>query len=471
MNFSFHTYFFQHNIFKNIGFWISLFFVIHLIGITNAPLDTHNWRQVTGLMVARNYYEVNSNILYPQVDDTGASGIIGMEFPFINYSHYLLSTLFGYADWYGRLITLLLTTIGYFFFYKIIKFYFSEKHAFYSTLCLMSSIWFAFSRKTMPDTTCISLAFIAIYYGFMYFEQGKIWRLLLYTFIISLAILTKIPAGIYLILFVPFLFKDYPFYRKLAFSIFTLIPLLLCFSWYFIWNHHLSETYGNWYNLGKPFLVGCKEIYDNFSIVVSRFGKNAFESYIAVLCFIFSLFFLIKRKEKSIGITFMLLLVIFAIYICKSGFFFYHHNYYIIPFVPAMTFLVGYFLSRIQNKKIQIGLVVLILCEGIINQQHELFPFTYKKNLYKVDLKTISDSVSNKSDLIAINGNGNPQQLYFAHRKGWSISNEQMLDEQFLFNLKQKNCKYLFINKEDLTDFPSQNIVYSDNHYVVLSLN
>ena len=71
---------------SRIEFWIVLFFIIRLIGITNAPLEiAHNWRQVTGLMVARNFLEVDSAIFYPRIDDTqGGTGIIGMEFPLLN---------------------------------------------------------------------------------------------------------------------------------------------------------------------------------------------------------------------------------------------------------------------------------------------------------------------------------------------------------------------------------------------------
>ena len=74
-------------LFNKIEFWIFLFFLVRLIGITDPPLEIgHNWRQVTGLMVARNYLEVDANILLPRIDENqGESGIIGLEFPSLNY--------------------------------------------------------------------------------------------------------------------------------------------------------------------------------------------------------------------------------------------------------------------------------------------------------------------------------------------------------------------------------------------------
>ena len=126
----------------NIQFWILLFFVIRLIGITNPPLETsHNWRQCTGLMVARNFYEVDSNILYPRVDDNqGESGIIGMEFPTMNYFHYLLALLFGYTHWYGRLLNLIVSSLGLLFFSKLLdRLGFPRKMVFASTIARISS--------------------------------------------------------------------------------------------------------------------------------------------------------------------------------------------------------------------------------------------------------------------------------------------------------------------------------------------
>ena len=139
---------------QDIRFWILLFFVIRLIGITNPPLEvSHNWRQTTVTMVSRNFLEIDNNILYPRIDIAGEkTGITGMEFPLLNYSIYVLAEIFGYQHWYGRLINLFISSIGLWLFYKLILLYFTERIAIYSTIILTVSIWFQFSRKIMPDT-------------------------------------------------------------------------------------------------------------------------------------------------------------------------------------------------------------------------------------------------------------------------------------------------------------------------------
>src|SRR5688500_14048264 len=107
---------------KDIRFWILLFFVVRLYGITLPPLElSHSWRQTDGLMIARNFCETDANILYPRIDSAGEkSGIVGSEFPLLNYLIYLVSAIFGYEHWYGRLIVLVCSSIGVFFFYKLI---------------------------------------------------------------------------------------------------------------------------------------------------------------------------------------------------------------------------------------------------------------------------------------------------------------------------------------------------------------
>lgn len=456
---------------KRIEFWIILLFIIRLVGITNLPLERgHNWRQATGLMVARNYVEVDNNILYPRVDDNeGESGIIGMEFPILNYLIYLVSTLFGYTHWYGRLINLIITSIGIYFFYRLIKKYFNEKHAFISTLILICSIWFSFARKTMPDTFCISLILIAIYYGLKYHEKGKVINLALYTIIGAAGVLSKIPAGIYLSVFIiPIFFKKSTITNKLILIVTTTLILTVVYWWYFIWNIHLSTNFGSWYNSGKDIVTGFNEIIQNIGQTLKRFYFSAFNSYLLFGLFLTGIFFLIKHKKRELSGISLTIFLVFIIYIFKSGFLFYHHNYYIIPFVPVMAVIAAYPLTLLKNKKIFILLLVAGLIEGVANQQQDFF--IKSKDKYKMELVQIAEDHVNKDDLIAINGNGNPQQIYLTHRKGWNLNNEDLTNENLLNEIKQKGCKYLIVNKKKFVSQLEKEIVSANDNYTVYKL-
>lgn len=460
------------SLFQRIEFWIAFFFIIRLIGITNPPLElNHNWRQVTGLMVTRNFLDVNNNILYPRIDDNhGNDGVIGMEFPLMNYIYFLVAKVFGYSHWYGRLINLIISSIGIFYFYKILKKKFDPKIALYSSILLLSSIWFSFSRKMMPDTFCISLMFMGLYYGFNYFEYGKLKNYFLFFFITALALLVKIPAGIYLILlFFYFVSKEFLITKK-VFVAFSLIIILLCaFVWYFVWNPYLSQTFGLWYNKGVSFREGFLTISHNIGDVFKNFYFSSFHSYFSFCVFLFGLYIMFKKKNNYLILIFFSVFIVFLIYILKSGNHFLQ-NYYIIPFVPVMAVIGGFGLTQMRKKI----LVLLVLCacviEGIANQQHDLFIKPSEKVFMR--LETIADSISNHNDLIAINDNtGNPQRIYLTHRKGWLCSNVMLSDTAFISSIHKKGCRYVFVCKRDtLINVPYPK-VYEDTDYDVFDIS
>ena len=194
------------NLLRDIRFWIVFFFLLRLYGITNPPLESaHSWRQTTVTMVARNFYEVDNNPLYPRIDIAGEkTGITGMEAPVLNYCIYVMAEVFGYQHWYGRFINLLVSSFGLYFFYRLLRKYFSEETAFYAAMILCVSIWFAYSRKIMPDTFSMSLLIMGFYYGSNYIERDekkKQWMWLVACFALTaLGVLAKLPSGYCLIL-------------------------------------------------------------------------------------------------------------------------------------------------------------------------------------------------------------------------------------------------------------------------------
>ena len=455
-----------------IEFWIIIFFLIRLTGITNPPLETgHNWRQVTGLMVARNFLETDACIAYPRIDNNnGETGITGMEFPIMSYLHFMLAKVFGYTHWYGRIINLIVSSVGLFFFYKIIKRFFNHRIAFASALCLIGSIWFAFSRKMMPDTFCISLMFIGLYFGIQYLDKRGIKHLLLYILFASAAVLSKIPAGMYfvIILLLIITFKT-DSKQKIYLGISSIIPLFLTFYWYFIWNPSLSEKYGTWYNTGKSLSTGFHEIATHIGMTLKNFHFFSFYSYLFFVLFITGLVIIFYKRNIRLIAAFGALLLIFLIYIFKSGYYFYHHNYYIIPFVPVMAMITGYTISLIKKKWLFTGVLIIGIGESIANQQHDFFIKPSK--MYKMKLEAIADSVSNKYDLIVINGNGNPQQLYLSNRKGWVCYNAQVTDSAFINKIAKNGCRFIFINKHDFNGQVNKNIIFTNDDYTVCKID
>ena len=438
--------------FRDIRFWIIFFFLVRLIGIINPPLEVaHNWRQTTVTMVSRNFLEVDNNIFYPRIDIAGEkSGITGMEFPIFNYIIYLVSEVFGYEHWYGRLINLLFSSLGIFFFYKLVKKYFQAKIAFNSTLILLFSIWFSYSRKVMPDTFSMSFIIASIYYGSNYLDNklrsNKLKDILLYSLLMVIGMLSKLPSAYLLIVFLIFMLNtEIPHKRKLVFIIVSCVSLVLPLIWYFYWVPHLVETYGFWhFFMGVDIIQGICEIGDNLPETFQKFYDSALK-YIGFAFFVFGLVQVIVRRQNILLSILILSFLSFLIIIFKAGYAFPHHSYYIIPFVPIMSLFAGYGLSLIKNNKVALIFLIAISIEGILNQQHDFRIHDKEKAL--MNLETDLDSISKRDDLILINSGEYPTPMYFAHRNGWINYNNQIKDEQYIQNLKETGLKFIVILK------------------------
>lgn len=453
---------------KDIRFWILLFFLIRLFNITQAPLETaHNWRQVTGNMVARNFYEIDANILYPRLDFAGNSeGIAGTEFPLMNYFHFVLSKAFGFQHWYGRLINLIMASIGLFYFFKIIRRFFSQEHAFYATMVLLFSLWFSYSRKSMPDLFSFSLCIMSLYYGLRFlYDNSNVKNGLLYFLLGCLGVLSKIPSAyIFIILLIPFLDKKILIRPKIILGLLSVLLLVPSIWWYFYWVPYLTKTYGfDHYFMGDPIGVGAKELLLHFGETSKKFYADAL-GYIGFGLFFCALVYSMIKKEKKVLIVFTLTSVLFLLFMFKSGYNFAHHSYYVLPYIPVMAFVLGWALTELRKPSVTYILLALIAIENVANQQHDFF--TKESEKHKLELETILDQYSDRTDLIAISGSPNPQEMYFAHRKGWIFNENEVNNPGFIKKIQAGGCKLIVVNKHHFDrSFNNFKTIYEDKNY------
>lgn len=464
--------YFKDKALTDIRFWIVLFFVLRLYGITDPPLEiAHNWRQVCGNMVTRNFYEVDANILYPRIDMTaGKTGIVGTEFPMLNYLTYLLSLVFGFHDWLGRLIVLVVSSFGTLYFYKLLKLKWDEKVSFYSAFLFLTSMWFMYARKVMPEPFATSLVIMSLYFAFRYFKDAKWQYLMLYFVFISIGILSKISAGYLLIvLLFPLLDTGINIKPKINIGVFTALMSAIVVVWYFYWVPFLASRfeYGNFY-MGTSFANGFQEILANMGQTAEKFYFEALK-FIGFATFMFGLIMATIKKDRSIIYILMLCSFSFSILIIKVGFNFPHHSYYVIPFVPVMCLVAGYGVTQLKKQWMQTLLLFAITVESIGNQQHD---FRIKESeKYKLRMESIADLIIPQDALVAMNGGVNPQQLYFLHRKGWSEETSKFQDPEFIKYLDESRCNYIFINKYN--GIPSGEvqrvgrIVYNDKDFMI----
>jgi hypothetical protein len=462
-------------IFNKIEFWIALFFIIRLIGITNPPIEpSHNWRQTTGLMVARNFYEIEPNILYPRLDCAGEkTGITGTEFPLFNYLIFLVSLICGYSHWYGRLISLIFSAIGTYFFYLIIRDYFDKKIAFYSTILLTCSLWFQYSRKTMPDIFSLAFVLAGVFYGLKYLVKKRSgMNLLIYAILILAGILTKIPSVYIIVIFtIPVLYIANSIKRKLFFILTNIIILIPVIAWYFYWVPYLNKTYEYiHYFMGVSFIQGFLEIMHRKSDTLRHFYEHAM-MYTGFIIFIYGLIKSILDRKKMLLAIFSLCTLAFIILMFKMGENFPKHTYYVLIYIPAMALVAGYGIAYTNKKYVKLLMIVAVCSENILNQQHDFFINKEKKELMTLDTALAVNS--KPTDLIVINCSPSPTAMYLSHRKGWLATNDELNNEAYIHSIRSLGCKYAVVVKKYLGEDTnlSYPLIYENNICKLYSLN
>lgn len=456
--------------FKSIESLILLFFVIRLYGIWFPPLETwHSWRQTLTNMMARNMNEGNFSLLYPVVDMGGErTGIIGSEFPLYQSIIAIFNHLFGYEHWYGRLISLIVASIATWCFYKIVERFFSTRIAWYGTIIFLSSLWFAFSRKSMPDTFAVSLVLIGIYWIIRFVDENKIWKLIIGIILLSLGGLCKIPAVYLFALYIPFaLNKTILFKTKIHVGIGLIIACLIIGLWYFYWVPYLVNHYHFQLFFPKGIIEGFRETQAYWSNFFLQFYFGALRSYIVWIALFSGLVYLFYKSNRRIAIGFFVLTVVFVLFAIKTGTVFPTHNYYVLPFSPVLATLAAIGLQRFKPK-ISIVLVIIIAIEGIGNQ---LSDFRFKDEFkYKLDLARQVDLIVPKGEKIIVASGANPEGMYWCHRKGWSIEREQFSDINFMNTIFKQKGRYIVTDKNENYQLSQYKKIGSSKDLIVYSL-
>jgi hypothetical protein len=453
---------------KDIRFWILLFFLLRLYGISYPPLETgHNWRQTIVNMTARNYHEEGIDLAHPRVDIAGElSGITGMEFPLYNAAIAVMMDLFGEAHWYGRLLNLIMASIGIWFFFRLIRAHVDERTAFLAAMIMLGSLWFSMSRKIIPDIFSCSLMFIGIErsLGFITGRLGKPW-LLIGPALCTLAVLMKLSAGCWMVLLpLSYFLTGTDRSRWWTFQVVQGIFLISVLYWYGIWVPHLVETYGYFhFFMGKELAVGASELMADLPGLLSRFYQSplGYAGFAMVLLGLYQL--ISKGRYAVLGYT-ASVFFLFFLFILKSGENFIVHNYYGIPMVPLLAFIAAIGLEFFSDTKLIYGLLAVILLEGILNQVRD---FRIKDEQWVLlELEPLLDRYTERDDLIWINAHGSPTAMYFAHRKGWSESDEAIVSSEDLEAIKEKGCKALLYLKSDIPSTLYGEVIslYKDEH-------
>lgn len=431
----------------DIRIWILFFALVRLIGITDPPADkAHNWRQATVLMVARNYHEQGIDLLHPRIDFAGEkSGITGMEFPLLNAGVAAVAAVCGWHDWHGRVLVLLCYMLGVWAYHQLIHRWLGPRAAFIATLLLMSSLWFQYGRKTMPDVPALALVITGVYALQQLLTVGGWWRGLLGWSCIACGVLMKSPAVLLLVGLLPVLWPYRAERRGVLVGLLVLSALLPALWWYGSWVPHLERTYGfAHFFMGKHMALGAQELWARSPEVAEKFYFDALR-FTGCAAFLAGVVLAVRRRAGALLEVTAVGFLGFAGLMLLAGGTFAEHSYYILPIVPFMAAVAAFGLAQLPGSWGYV-LAAVVAVEGVANAQHDLFMPASQRTF--TALEPLLDEVAPRGERIVINAGEVPTAMYFAHRTGWLATNAALQQPAFRDSLAALGARTVVVLRQ-----------------------
>jgi 4-amino-4-deoxy-L-arabinose transferase-like glycosyltransferase len=462
-------------------------FLIRFENITIPPLDAHTQRQTLTLSIARNLKDVGFDFFHPTIDiGRSKPSHMGCEAPIFNTLIYAANQIFGTSHWYGRLINLIISTIGVWFFFAFLKRYLKETEAFSASLIFAVSLYFVYSRKTMPDTFALSLVFMGNYAAMRYLNGGKWGFIVAYGLLSCLGMLAMACGAIFLL--IPFFEEINLIWRKkqnetqsenqsrsgnvsrlVAFCVVSLLSIGVMSVWYFWWIPYLSK-YDHAFTLYEafPFEEGWRQFWLNPTNVWNQFSQSHLRSWLSFSMLLPGLFFLIYRRNWLVSACLFAYFTAFAYFAISAGYVYPTHEYYGLPFTPAMSVITGFGLANLLQHRMKIIFCALFLIAfEAIRWQRPDFEVSKDQKKYE-NLEEIADKFSIKTDRFLVPPSLNFKTLYMLNRKGetcnWDIVKNH---PDWVIDYGRYNLKYIFIEKSEYRDTLLFPIVYEDENYRV----
>lgn len=453
--------------------WALAVFLIGLVTLDLPLHDDHSWRQGWGLMIARNFYELNFNILYPLSDLCGADSpdYFATELPLMQAIMAGLYYLFGEQVWVGRLVNWSVSCLGLWYFSRLVGMLVTPRAGFYAMLALIGSIALTFSRKLMPDTFSLFLTIIGVYQLYRYLGGARVSNLLWGGVWVALGVLCKIPSLVVVtLLIVPFLRADIALRKKVYVALATGIGGVLVGLWYFYWMPHLQEI-SSCFALIYPVSLteGAQIIFhERPAQTMMRFEWNAFYSRAPYYCFIAGLALTLLRGQWRLILGSLVYTGLFVLFILKTGAVFPTHSYYVIPYIPLMALYVGVLLDQEKWLSRRVSLVAALgmLCVPL---SVTLADIGLNSRVEELRLEPVLDSLGVAPEsLILIKGRwGEPTAMYYSGRRGWMQDSENMDRYDWLETYREQGLEYILVDRRKVADTLVYPLMYQDSVWLI----
>lgn len=469
-------------------------FSLRLYKFDSPIADWHSFRQSDTAAVSKNFINHGFDLLHPRYFDisniqSGKDNPMGyrmVEFPIYNFLHAGFFSLLGFftLEQWGRLVTIVFSSLNCFIIYKLISKY-SNKTAALSASFFYSVLPFGvfYGRSILPDTSMISAVFAGIYFFDLWVDKNTEknhygWIFYLSSLIFMTCAFLLKPYAIFftLPLFYLIFYKfGLSFFKKWQIYIYFILALLPLILWR-LWIQQYPEGIpaSDWlFNAGNIRFKGAFFYW----LFAERIGKLIL-GYWGLIILGVGFLNLSRKNHFSKNLFLFSFLLSSLIYITVMARGNVQHDYYQILIFPSLCIFLGmgssFLLKPISDQFYRFSGVFLLIISVIFSIT---FSWYYIRDFYNINNpsiiiagKAVDTLTPKNAKIIAIvhGSEGDTTFLYHSNRQGWPAF------ENSLPELIKKGADYLVFASPTLEDFNYQQkykILASSKDYLILDLH
>ncbi len=452
------------------------------------PQGIHFIRQTDGLSFVANYYKNGLDFFHSQVYSLkSVDGNAVCEFPILYYITAIFYVIIGEHEFILRLITLLISSIGFLYLFKLLYVLLNDLlYALgFNFLFISSTVLLYYTNNFLPDASAFGLTLIGWYFFFMFFNDNdkKKYRSLFKSILFfSIASLLKVtyfinPIAAVLSIFVYGVFNKVRikelFISKRRPLLYFLVSLISIVGW------NVYVVYYNNINGDNYFLTHTKPIWDlnsnDITIVWDHMFYLWYSSYYlqTTIHFFISIvvisLFLYKKHERKVLIPSVILLVGSLSYFLLFFRQFKYHDYYFIALIPSLILIVTSSFITIKNRfpelinNVFAKILLISLCVISLNHARGKLDKRYQNEDDKYTKMGVSllgsrgylDSlnVPSHAKFIIIADDTRNGALYFINRAGWNLTNTSEASLVKFNRYVKRGADYLLFTDKKYLDF------------------
>jgi hypothetical protein len=402
-------------------------------------VDMFSWRQASTAMMADNFRLGSWNIFYPAVSWSGDDPAYqGREFQIVSYITAILHALFGWHDWYGRLVAVVFGLWTLFALHRLTDSIWGTAHAHMVALAyaIMPGA-ILIDRSFLPEPGMLALVTTGVWMLVRYLQEER-WPFLAAAGVfLTLGILAKIPgiaAGVpCLWLAIVWLVRG-RVRQATAMLIVGALTLSLVIT-YYAWAVHLGSTYPPYHIAGHGYIwdFGVRRFLSDGFYLRRAWDRHS-QWYLTWPFILLALIGLLHRPpaappkaDGAFAWVFHLWLAGAILVYLAAAMEIVNNPWNFHVFTVPLAALAGRGLFVATTFATQSSMMVagrLIILAGFavfFATQPALHPMKYSRSEKALHLGQSLEALSEPGELVIAMApsNGDPVAIYYSRRRGW----------------------------------------------------